>query len=153
MLAHVLKAPMQKPVLVLPGIFISTVSARNLIVAAVRALSIVTLMTNDAVIAAPMRKVAHVHKDFVIPNNARLMSEKTVLLSQHIIGRDTDVSLRIKAFHVIRRKKHGDAQIPSTEIAVPALHSVNVKPALAIRPFVKLLMVNMHQLFSGAVAR
>ena len=109
-------------------------------------------MTNDAGIAAPMRKVAHVYKDFVIPNNARLMSEKTVLLS-HIIGRDTDVSLRIKAFHVIRRKKHGDAQIPSTEIAVPALHSVNVKPALAIRLFVMLLMVNMHQLISEAVAR
>ena len=101
MLAHVLRVPMQKPVLALPGTFISTASARNLIVAAVRALLIVTLMTNDAGIAAPMRKVAHVYKDFVIPNNARLMSEKTVLLSQHIIGLDTDVSLRIKVFHVI----------------------------------------------------
>ena len=73
MLAHVLRVPMQKPVLVLPGTFISTVSARNLIVAAVRVLLIVTLMTNDAVIVVPMRKVAHVYKDFVIPNNARLM--------------------------------------------------------------------------------
>ena len=50
MLAHVLKAPMQKPVLVLPGIFISTVSVNGLNAKAARRTLIVTSMIKNVVI-------------------------------------------------------------------------------------------------------
>ena len=46
----------------------------------------------------------------------------------------------------------GDAQTRCTEIAVSALPSVNVKPALAIHPFVNPSMGNMRQLTSETVA-